>query len=493
MNVLPRIAQPFHALWNGLLDVLNRAVWLVLTVRRELFGYFIPPELAANTEPNRHARLIVGFGFLGTIFGAFYALFYLAIGHRWGAAIVIVCSAVFGLMPFVMRRQRAIQQCGNVLAGILTLGFVALCSIEGGLNGHAIAWLCAVPLCALLLAGRLVAITCAAACCLATVGFIALDAAGLPTPFFYAPRWHFAVTSVGMLTLPIFMGVLGLIFENGRRRAMETMSAALQELGRANGRLIQMNQDKNDFLGMVTHDLKNPLNAVLGFGEMISQDDGGSPERTRGDARVIVSAAQRMIEMIEHLLDINAIEQGRFELDLRACDLRVLHRQVLANYQMAAAKKQISIYAAEPAEPLWARVDAKATVQVFDNLLSNALKYSPLGADVLVRLRRSVEGVLWQVEDHGAGLSAAEQAKLFQKFTRLGPRPTAGESSSGLGLSIVKQLCVMMGATVECQSAPGQGSTFTFRAPEIAAPAAEKSADAGSEKSDEIALRAALC
>jgi len=120
--------------------------------------------------------------------------------------------------------------------------------------------------------------------------------------------------------------------------------------------------------------------------------------------------------------------------------------------------------------PAWVLADPKAAYRILDNLLSNAIKYSPPGGDVFVRMRNSPDGVVWEVQDQGAGLTAADQAKLFQKFTKLSARPTGGESSTGLGLSIVKMLAMQMQGSVECKSTQGEGATFSVRLPTAEGP-----------------------
>jgi signal transduction histidine kinase len=237
-----------------------------------------------------------------------------------------------------------------------------------------------------------------------------------------------------------------------------------------NARLKRLDQEKNEFLGVAAHDLKNPLSIVIGFAEMIAGGRHSSPERNRDDARYIVAAAERMISLITQLLDVNAIEQGRFPLEIEVCDLGKLSAQVTESFTIPAGKKEISIYAAGPLMPAWVHADPKATQRILDNLLSNAIKYSPPGSDIFVRMRNSPDGAVWEVQDQGPGLTASDQAKLFQKFTKLSARPTGGESSTGLGLSIVKMLVEQMHGSVECRSTPGQGATFSLRLPTADAP-----------------------
>jgi signal transduction histidine kinase len=433
--------------------------------------YCVPAGLERDTEPYRRARLITGFGALGSVFGAFYAAFYLAIGHVYGAGIIIVCSAGVAAVPFVLRATGSTRAAGNIMTLILLLGFGSLCGIEGGIRGHAIGWLAAVPLCALLMvsgpeAGLWCILSIAATCF-----FVSMDSAGLRLPLLYPERWHQTVTAAGYLGLTLFMSVLGMIFEGGRRRAFARMEQALDSVSRMNIRLKKLDAEKNEFLGVAAHDLKNPLNVVMGFAEMIAMGRNSSPERNRDDARYIIAAAERMIALITQLLDVNAIEQGRFPIEITVCDLGRISGQVTESFAIPAGKKEITIYAAGPLLPAWVHADPKATHRILDNLLSNAIKYSPPGSDVFVRMRNSPDGVIWEVQDQGPGLTPGDQAKLFQKFMKLSARPTGGESSNGLGLSIVKMLAEQMHGAVECRSTRGEGATFSLRLPTAAPPA----------------------
>jgi signal transduction histidine kinase len=430
----------------------------------------VPVALGRDTEPYRRARLITGFGLLGFIFGCFYAAFYLVIGHVWGAAIIVACSIGVACAPFILRATGSIRFAGNMIALILLLGFGSLCGIEGGVRGHAIGWLAAVPLCSLLLVEGPEVLGWCFLSVVVTLFYVTLDLNGLRVPILYPERWHQLVTAVGYLGLTTFMSVLGVIFEGGRRRAFARMERAHDSLSEMNVRLKKLDEEKNEFLGVAAHDLKNPLNIVMGFAELIAGGRNSSSERDREDARYIIQAADRMISLITQLLDVNAIEQGRFPLEIEVCDLGRISSQVASSFSGPAEKKQISIYAAGPMMPAWVLADSKAAYRILDNLLSNAIKYSPLGADIFVRMRNSPDGVVWEVQDQGAGISEADQPRLFQKFTKLGTRPTGGESSNGLGLSIVKMLATAMNGTVECRSRAGEGATFALRLPTAEAP-----------------------
>ena len=137
----------------------------------------------------------------------------------------------------------------------------------------------------------------------------------------------------------------------------------------------------------------------------------------------------------------------------------------------SATRKTIKI-ALPDAPPLWAIADRGATVQILDNLLSNAVKYSPSGTTVHLETRVSQNRAVVQVRDEGPGISQTDQKKLFRKFTRLSAKPTGGESSTGLGLSIVKRLAEAMNGSVHCESSLGQGTSFCLSLPSCPAPLA---------------------
>jgi signal transduction histidine kinase len=423
---------------------------------------FIPTECQHAAELTRRARLVARFGILGAIFGAVFGLFYAGVGHFWGAGIVAVCSVGFAVIPWLMRCTQSIQLAGNALCGILIVGFTALCGCEGGSEGHAIAWLVSVPLCALLLVGRKAAGSWALMSFAAGAGVVAANMMGLEMTPTYDMAWHPVINAAGYLALIVFMFLLGVIFESGRERAFAKLSEANAKLATSNGLLARLNQEKNEFLGIAAHDLKNPLTVIIGSAELLKMNL--PPEQATKLSSNIMGAGQRMFQLIKDLLDANAIEQGKFTSNIKPCDLRLLAAECAANNQTHATRKEIVLVTEESA-PVWGLVDRNAALQILDNLISNALKFSPLKSTVQVLVTAENGYAAIGVKDQGPGLSAEDQEKLFRKFTRLSAQPTGGESSTGLGLSIVKKLAESMSGTVLCRSVLGEGATFVLRLP----------------------------
>lgn len=424
-----------------------------------MIDLLVPEICRRDPDQTRRARLIAHFGVQGTAFGIVYAVFYLAIGHDRGAAIVIVCSAVFALVPWLLKRTGALGLTGHLLAGTMTTGFTQLTLVEGGIHSHAAAWLASVPLCAFLILGVRPAAIWAGLCFFIVTGIGIAHLRGAELAPLYDQELRNRIDFAGNLGIIVFLFLLGLVFEVSRSTAFGRMQTSLDQLAASNEELAQLNNEKTEFLGIAAHDLRNPLSAVIGYAELLEMDPSPKTAKRGG---TIATAGRRMLELINDLLDANAIEEGRYASQVEPHDLRVLLAASMQHNQTASERKQIALDLVEGGA-CWAQADRKAALQVLDNLISNALKYSPPGSRVTLTLRGDDEWVGVAIRDEGPGITAEDQLKLFQKHTKLSARPTGGESSVGLGLSIVKRLAEAMGGNVTCRSAPGEGATFFLR------------------------------
>jgi signal transduction histidine kinase len=237
-----------------------------------------------------------------------------------------------------------------------------------------------------------------------------------------------------------------------------------------------MNDEKNEFMGIAAHDLRNPLSAIKGYSEMIvedaqllrrgeAKDPAACVQELEEHGQLIGNAAARMAAMVQNLLDANRIERGEMTLNPRPTDLSAVLSSVVETNRPRATAKQQSIHLENETAPVTVLVDPTVMVQVLENLVSNAVKYSPPGRKIDVRLKKLPDGVRCEVQDEGPGLSAEDQKKLFGKFARLSAKPTGGEHATGLGLSIVKRMVEAMNGRVWCESEPGKGATFIVTLP----------------------------
>ena len=240
-----------------------------------------------------------------------------------------------------------------------------------------------------------------------------------------------------------------------------------QQLSFKNAELERLNREKNEFLGIVAHDLKNPLAGISGLTELILGANDETPMAELFEhTRMIQTGSDNMFQLITNLLDVNVIESGKINVSFKTIELDLLIQRVINSYLERATRKNITIHFEKVTEisPIL-QTDRQITEQILDNLVSNAIKYSPHGKTVWIRLTDTVDWLCCEIQDEGQGLNEEEQQKLFTKFSRLSPRPTGDEHSTGLGLFIVKKLADAIHARVECRSEVGKGTCFIVEFP----------------------------
>jgi signal transduction histidine kinase/CheY-like chemotaxis protein len=290
----------------------------------------------------------------------------------------------------------------------------------------------------------------------------------------------------------LFCGKLPFAFDNvllyeQLRRANEELEVRVKArtaaLAEANERLAlqrealhRANDFKNVMLGMVAHELKNPIGVILGRGEILGEllaMDGADLEAMRRQLERMVEPAKMMTRMIEQLLADAMNDAEDIVLAPQRFDLAALTQEVVAAQRPAAeAKSQTLGFTADGATVLIA--DPDRLREAIENLVSNAIKYTPLGGRIAVSCRGGPEDVRLDVTDDGLGLSPEDRGRLFGRFQRLSAKPTAGEGSTGLGLSITRHIVALHGGSLGAASAgPGQGSTFSIALPRTSAAGAD--------------------
>lgn len=260
------------------------------------------------------------------------------------------------------------------------------------------------------------------------------------------------------------------------KQAHDTILAYSRQLEQLNQQLKVLNSEKSHFLGVVSHDLKNPLTAILMSAEMAEEGtqellvNSNLPEYLQ----MIQRNAQRMHSIITRLLDVSRLESGKLAVDFQACDLKALTVRLLEQYEGRANRKRILLHLDSSDEAVQLVSDADIIQQIVDNLISNAIKYSPWDRNVYIKVAADREQAWLQVRDEGPGFTPEDKNRLFQKFSQLSARPTAGESSTGLGLSIAQHLSKLLHGSITCESQVNQGATFTLYLPRSLSKRAEE-------------------
>jgi len=262
------------------------------------------------------------------------------------------------------------------------------------------------------------------------------------------------------------------------RMYLEQLELANAQIANTNKRLGEANQVKSKFLAMAAHDLKNPLASVYGLG-LLLLNEPQSDEEQQEILNGIVFSSKRMLELINELLETTALDLGKTELQKQVLDVGTILKIVVeANQSQYLAKQQQVIMDAAPGSMI--SVDYNRIYTVFDNLISNAVKFSYRDSKIWIKVRNLVESVLVEVKDEGQGMTSEDLKKVFGRFQRLSAKPTDGENSTGLGLSISKELVELHGGSIWAQS-DGQehGTTFYVELPKSEVKSTQKNGTNG--------------
>ncbi len=230
---------------------------------------------------------------------------------------------------------------------------------------------------------------------------------------------------------------------------------------KSNAQLAKLNQEKNELIGVVAHDLRNPLNNINNLSALLKEGLNGKLSKDQVDYfRFIENSSARMNDLIERVLDVNAIESESLKMNLQVCDLAEILNTVADSFVLRASEKHIDMKRELPENKYYAFIDRNYSIQVFENLLSNALKFSPEKSCIEVKLDEEDHTIVASIIDEGPGFSQEDKKQLFKRFAKLSARPTGKESSVGLGLSIVKRYVDAMNGHIEAISNNGKGTIF---------------------------------
>ncbi|NEQ28179.1 MAG: response regulator, partial [Microcoleus sp. SIO2G3] len=222
---------------------------------------------------------------------------------------------------------------------------------------------------------------------------------------------------------------------------------------------------KDEFLSVLSHELRNPLNAMIGWAQLLRERQLDQT-RTNHALEAIERSARTQAQLIEDILDVSRITTGKFRLNARLIDLAPVVGAAIEVVHLAADAKNIRIESRLSAQPEKVLGDPTRLQQVVWNLLSNAIKFTPAGGSISVQLEYANRQAQIQISDTGCGISAEFLPYIFDRFRQADGSRTRSNSGLGLGLSIVRHLVELHGGTVEAESSGvGQGATFTVRLP----------------------------
>ncbi|MCC6602582.1 MAG: HAMP domain-containing histidine kinase [Anaerolineae bacterium] len=238
------------------------------------------------------------------------------------------------------------------------------------------------------------------------------------------------------------------------------------KLAAANSELSRIDRMKSLFLSMAAHDLRTPLSAIQGYAEMLLLGiaEPGSPKSFQY-LDIIQQQSARLNQLIDDIVDLDLIEQGKLTLNLNACDVNPLLQEAASAFKFQLERRRITVHYELVAGPLLIWADAEKMLRVLDNLVGNAVKYMSGQGQITLRSQRQAGQAVIEVEDTGPGMTAEQLDNLFVLYYRSKEVEKSPVKGTGLGLFIVKTMVEAHGGQIQVASLPGKGSKFTIRLP----------------------------
>ena len=234
------------------------------------------------------------------------------------------------------------------------------------------------------------------------------------------------------------------------------------EIVKKNEELISLSTEKNNLIGIVAHDLKSPLNQIKGLIGLIKMSPGSTDAEATGYIGMIESSTVRLTGMINKILDVEAIESRQLNLKLEEVNLSEVVHSIANRFALDAQRKKIKLHSSIAVNVI-VKVDRSYIEDVVENLVSNAIKFSPADKNIYINVSTHAKKAVCEIRDEGPGLTENDRKKLFVKYQRLSALPTGEETSTGLGLSIVKKFVEAMKGEIWCESEAGKGASFFVR------------------------------
>lgn len=264
--------------------------------------------------------------------------------------------------------------------------------------------------------------------------------------------------SFAALIILVLISLSLLVYRNANQKLKKVNTI----INRQKEALSLLNQEKNTLISIVSHDLSTPFSSIHMWSRLLETENTLAPEQKKATENIRL-AAESGEKLIRHILEVERNGTGADKLEFEEIHLSAYLHHLTEQFQPAAREKNITLQSPDPDRPVFLFTDQTILKRILDNLLSNAIKFSSSGQTVQVLVEELADSIDLVVADQGPGITEEDQQRLFTKYGQLSARPTNGESSTGLGLSIVKRLVHELNATLLFSSNPGAGSLFRVR------------------------------
>jgi len=273
-------------------------------------------------------------------------------------------------------------------------------------------------------------------------------------------KFHFRIMLIMAISL-LLIAIAAAISFIIKRRANRLLQATNDQIVRQNERLSELNYEKNSLISIVSHDLSTPFASIGMWQQLLLKEKDNLTDSQRKALERIAQATHYGEKLIRHILDVEKAQTNQHKVRLENMDLRIFAETQLDNFTPVAASKNIQLHLECPNRSIYFLSDPQLLGRMLDNLLSNAIKYTGTGKNIWMSVSEERDAISIKVRDEGVGIQPDELPHLFGKYNKISSKPTNGEASTGLGLSIVKRICEELNGQIFCESAVGEGSVFT--------------------------------
>jgi signal transduction histidine kinase len=435
-----------------------------------LVDFFIHPDYFSKPDQLRRARLFVRGCLLTSFFSSSYVWLSVLFEYEKGVYFMIANVVGFLVLPLLSKTRMHISLLGNLYVVLGSMAVIVLTYYSGGIWSAIYPWIVSIPLLALLIVDK----WSGAAWGIIALGFMLyfgiLDHSGIVLPVEYNVKmktWWFTSILTGLLLIILFVGFVFEFVQTRALRELESKNAKLEEqkttIASQSEALEKLIEEKDYIIRILAHDLRNPLYNIDGLAEMLeSKRYVGQEDEFLG---MVKRTANSALHLIDRVLAMDKADQRDLSVELSPVDVAAVLEDLVDSIEETAKRKDIAIKLANTAPLTLVQGERVYVLQIFENLLSNALKFSESGTEVKVVLENEDASLVVKIADEGPGILPGEEDKLFKKFSKLSSRPTAHESSSGLGLSLVKRYVELLGGRIWHESGITPGATFAVELP----------------------------
>lgn len=433
-----------------------------------LVDFFIHASYHEDALKLRKARLFVRACLLTSLFSNSYIWFSVLFEYDLGVYLMIFNVVGFLVLAFLVKTKLPLLLISNLY---ILVGGVAVCVLtyfSGGIWSAIYPWIISIPVLALLVVNRNFGIGWGILALFVMLWFGWLELQGIALPTQYntdlKSEWFISVLP-GLLLIVL---VISSVFESVQTTALKNLQMQNEQLenqkatiAEQSKRLEKLIDDKDHIIRILAHDLKNPLANITTISNILKEER--EIDQQKKFIAMIEKVSSQAQGLVNNVLDMATMEEGAIRLKPEELSIKDVVEEAVGSLSEQARRKGISVaVSGDDAEVF---VDHTYLLLIFENLISNALKFSAKAQKVTIELVADSKSVQVKVMDEGPGILPEEEGQLFEKFAKLSARPTAEESSSGLGLSLVKRYTEQIGGKVWYDRDASKGATFVVELP----------------------------